>query len=186
MAKLDNLRQQVVDMGIIPRREGKDGLPTEVYYLRVKELAHLVDNPEDSAKYIEIARARSKKRRRARYLKEKFITEAFDTTGGHTNRLLEIFKGAASVECLGKFTSADRFMSETGFERAKVGFVYVIGGSGKLIVTESEAHRLELELGVSRVHCEYKEDDLDTLIWNSKDRIYKSLNYFESTDAGST
>lgn len=184
MARLEKLRQQVVDLGLIPAREGREGLPTEVYYLRVKELAYLVDHPEEASRYIEIARARSKKRRRSSYLKEKVMGEAFDTSGGHTNRLLEVFSGEVDVTCLGTFTTKDRFMSETGFERAKMGFVYRLGSGRKVIITESEAHRLELELAIPRAYLDYMDDDLHELVWASKDRIYKSLNYFEQDDAG--
>ena len=71
MAKLERLRKEVADLGLVPRREGSEGLPTEVYYLRVQELADLIDNPEKAPEYLERARARSRKRRRKKYLKEK-------------------------------------------------------------------------------------------------------------------
>lgn len=171
MARLENLRVKVVDLGLIPRRSA-DGLPTEVYYLKVKELQDLLDFPDKAGDYLEVARARSKKRRRKKYLKEKALAAEF-ALGGHTNRLKEVLDGK-DARCLGFFVREKRFMSATGFERAASGFVYLVGGK-KVLITSSEAHRADLEFNIERLDKPYTGEDLEELIWNSGDRVYKGL-----------
>ena len=173
MARLERLRAEVADKGIIPRREGSTGLPTEVYYLRVKELQELVDDPAKAEGYIEMARLRSKKRRRKKHLKDKAIQEQFGG-GGHTERLIAVIT-QGPVKCLGTFESEERFMSETGFGRAKSGLVYQVGDR-RILLTESEAHRAWQVQGVPMSYMAYRGTDLVQLIAASEDRIYEQVD----------
>lgn len=182
MAKLERLREEVVEKGIIPRRldpktgEPTKGLPTEVYYLKVKELAALVEDPSLAEDFIKRARIRSRKRRRKSHLKKKAMDTQFQppgsTGGGHTNRLREVLPADKEVECLGKFTWHERFISETGFGKAKAGYVYRVMHR-RILLTESEAERAHLEFGIPVKHLAYTGIDLQKLIGESEDRLYR-------------
>ena len=177
MARLAQLRAQVADLGIVPRRTNPDGttsegLPTEVYYLKVKELAELVADPSLAEGYIEMAKIRSRKRRRKKYLKEKTIDKQFQP-GGHTNRLREVLD-SQSVKCLGGFESDERFISETGFARAKRGYIYQVGGR-RIALTVSEANRAWIEFNIPVKNLPYREPDLTSILSISEDRIYKGM-----------
>ena len=173
MARLERLREQVADLGIIPRREGKTGLPTEVYYLKVKELAALVEDPSLASDFIEMARRRSKKRRRKKYLKDTNVVQEQFQGGGHTDRLREALLGGY-VRCLGTFTTEERFVSETGFGKSKRGCVYEVG-ERKVVLTETEGEKAWLEWGIPRATGPYRGDDLVQLLSRSEDRLYRKL-----------
>lgn len=171
MSRLDRLRKEVADRGIIPRKDGSTGLPSAVYYLRVKELAALLDDPSLAEDHIARAKIRSKKRRRKKYLKTKALDQQFEG-GGHTNRLREVLPGDAEIECLGWFKWDDRFMSETGFGKAKTGYVYEVNDR-RILLTESEAKRAWVEFSVPPKHEPYSGTDLQRIIGESEDRMYR-------------
>lgn len=172
MARLDRLRKEVVDLGIIPAGSGPTGLPTTVFYLKVKELAELIEDPSLAEGYIEMARLRSKKRRRKKHLRDKAIMQQFEG-GGHTARLIEVIT-AGPIECLGQFEYEDRFMSETGFARSKTGFVYQVGDR-RILLADSEAERAWQVQGVPMKYTRYRGTDLVALIGASEDRIYEQV-----------
>jgi len=176
MARLERLREQVVDLGIIPRREGATGLPTEVYYLKVKELAELVADPSLAPGYVEMAKLRSKKRRRKKYIKDKAMEEQFGAgEGGHLKRLEVIISPERTATCLGWFLAPDRFMSETGFSKSKRGYVYQLSDR-RILLTDDEAHRAWVSFGIPIEGAGvYKGTDLQQLIFTSEDRIYKDV-----------
>ena len=172
MARLERLREQVADLGIIPRREGRTGLPTELYYLKVKELAELVADPSLAPGYIEMARHRSKKRRRKKYLKDKAIEEQFPLSG-HSDRLRSVL-AFPNAQCLGGFMSETRFISETGFSKAKHGYIYQ-AGDRRIALTVEEANQAWVALGIPLSHITYREPDLRSILTTSEDRLYRGL-----------
>lgn len=172
MARLERLRKEVADLGIIPRKEGTTGLPSACYYLKVKELAELLEDPSKAPEYIEMAKLRSKKRRRKKHLRDKAILEQFDG-GGHTERLIKVIT-AGPIQCLGKFESSSRFISETGFARSTTGFVYQVGDR-RILLADSEAERAHQIQGVPMSFAWYRGEDLVALIGASEDRLYDKV-----------
>lgn len=174
MSRLETLREKVVEIGLIPAREGVR-FPNAVYQLKVKELQDLLDHPDKASFYQEVAKKRSQKRRRKKYLKEKAIVEQFgeldpklDTDSA---RVQAIFKDK-EVTCLGKFTLSDYFISETGFSRSKSGYVYRVNHR-KILLTDNEATFAHVRLDVNKVEKDYKDGDVEFLAGVSEDRIYK-------------
>lgn len=163
MGRLDRLRKQVAEEGIIPRRPGTE-LPTEVYYLRVAELQQLVDDPSLAEEYIARAKARSKKRTRAKKLKNEAVAREFGPAG-QSQRVALVLEGE-QVQCLGRFTHETRFVSHTGFARARHGYVYQVDDRRR-ILSESEAEHAWVRLGIPKKESVYREPDLNTLIWEA-------------------
>lgn len=172
MARLERLRQQVADEGIIPRREGAEGLPTEIYYLKVKELAQLVEDPTLAPSFIEMARIRSRKRRRRKYIKDKAVDAQFGAGYGHSDRVAAAL--GDHPRCLGFFIHKARIVSETGFAKAQSGYVYDVGDR-RIVLADSEAQHAWVRLGVPMLDEPYDGDDLNTLLWVSVDRMYRPL-----------
>lgn len=176
VGRLDRLRKEVADRGIIPRREGTEGLPSAVYCLRVAELDHLIQHPEEAPEYIERAKHRSRKRRRSKYLREKAF-QGPEAPSGHGARVAAVLEGDA-VRCLGSFVHTERFVSATGFARAKHGYVYEVERSGvaeRVALSESEGDFAWVNLGVRRVHSRYPGTDLDAILWKGYDKAYRPL-----------
>lgn len=172
MPRLDRLRKEVADLGIIPRREGTTGLPSACYYLKVKELADLLEHPEKADEYLEVARLRSRKRRRKKHQRDKAIQEQYGG-GGHIERLIKVIT-SGPIECLGKFESSSRFISETGFARSTTGFVYQVGDR-RILLADSEAERAHQIQGIPMKFTWYRGDDLIALIGASEDRLYEQV-----------
>lgn len=173
MARLERLRKQVVDLGIIPPGSGPTGLPSAVFYLKVKELDALITDPSLAGEYLKMAKLRSRKRRRKKHLKDKAILDQF-SGAGHTQRLIEVIT-AGPIKCLGRFESETRFISETGFARSKTGFVYQVGDR-RILLADSEAERARQIQGVAMAFTTYRGSDLVELLGRSEDRLYEAVD----------
>jgi len=170
MSKLERLRLEVADKGIIPRREGSDGIPTELFNLKVKELEQLLEEPALAAEYTQIARIRNKKRKKHISAKKKVYDSKYGGISGLTERLAILLQGA-KVTCLGYFASDAHFISVTGNGRWKKGYVFEVDGE-KLLLSNEEALHASLEYSIPLLAMQYDDTDIYLLIYNSRNALH--------------